>query len=121
MAGTILVVEDEAHLAGLLSDILHASGYEVVLATPSQAAQTALQVTPAAIVMDYIMPGLNGGEVAEQIRAAYHAQAPPVILITGLPNARELAEQTGAHGYLRKPFDVDRFVQMIDDLASTSA
>jgi CheY-like chemotaxis protein len=60
------------------------------------------------------MPGLNGAEVINQIRADAHATAPPVVLVTGLPNARELAEQVGAAGYLRKPFDVDAFIGLID-------
>jgi CheY-like chemotaxis protein len=70
--------------------------------------------------MDYLMPGLNGAEVVEQIRRAMPSNPPPIILVTGLANAKELAQQTGADGYLRKPFDVDTFVQMVNRLATAT-
>jgi CheY-like chemotaxis protein len=68
--------------------------------------------------MDYLMPGLNGDQVVQQIRNAMQAKAPPVVLVTGLSNARELAAKAGADAYLRKPFDVDAFVRLIDRLSA---
>jgi DNA-binding response OmpR family regulator len=115
--GKVLIVEDEAALAALLSDVLRVAGYEVVLTTASRAAAMAVDVKPAAVVMDYLMPGLNGSQVVEQIRAAIPISTPPVILVTGLSNAKELAEEAGVAAYLRKPFDVDAFVRIVDRLA----
>ena len=106
------------YLAGLLSDVLQASGYDVVLSTPGRAADRVAEISPQAIVMDYLMPGLNGGEVVEQVRSRMGQQAPPIILVTGLSNARELAEMVQADGYLRKPFDVDALVELIDRLVN---
>jgi CheY-like chemotaxis protein len=116
MPETILIVEDEAHVAGLLSDVLQAAGYEAVLTTGSRAVERAREVMPAAIVLDYLMPGLNGAEVVNQIRTSMVGDAPPMLLVTGLSNARELAEQGGFEGFLRKPFDVDTFVELVGDL-----
>lgn len=116
MPETVLIVEDEAHVAGLLSDVLQAAGYRAVLTTGSRAAERAREVMPAAIVLDYLMPGLNGTEVVSQIRAAMAGEAPPMLLVTGLSNARELAEQGGFEAFLRKPFDVDAFVEIVSDL-----
>ena len=114
MSGTVLIVEDEEHLAGLLSDVLQAAGYDVVLTTAGRAAERVLEVVPSAIVMDYLMPGLNGEEVVNRIRNVVPQHPPPVILVTGLPNARELAERVGAKAYLRKPFDVDALVKLVN-------
>lgn len=119
MSGTVLIVEDETYLAGLLSDVLQAAGYQVVLTTPGQAAQRSVEIAPSAIVMDYLMPGLNGDQVVRQIRDAMKDDSPPVILVTGLSNARELAAKAGVDAYLRKPFDVDTFVRLVDRLSST--
>ena len=104
------------YLAGLLSDVLQASGYDVVLSTPGRAADRVAEISPQAIVMDYLMPGLNGGEVVEQVRSRMGQQAPPIILVTGLSNARELAEMVQADGYLRKPFDVEDFLRLVGSL-----
>lgn len=120
MPETVLIVEDEAHVAGLLSDVLQAAGYETVLTTGSRAAERASAVGPAAIVLDYLMPGLNGAEVVSQIRTSMLGKAPPMLLVTGLSNARELAEQGGFEGFLRKPFDVDAFVRIVRDLITGS-
>jgi DNA-binding response OmpR family regulator len=120
VSGTVLIVEDEPNVAGLLSDILRAAGYDVVLTTATRAANRAVEVAPQAVVIDYLMPGLNGGQVVDQIRSAMAPNPPPVILVTGLSNAKELAEKAGADAYLRKPFDVDAFVRLVRNLAATS-
>ncbi len=117
MPGTVLIVEDEAHLAGLLSDVLQAAGYRVVLTTASRAADRVREALPSAIVMDYLMPGLNGEQVVARIREVVPDSPPPIILVTGLSNARELAEKVGADAYLRKPFDVDKLVNVVNRLA----
>ena len=118
MTATVLIVEDEAYLAGLLSDVLQAAGYDVVLTTASRAVERALETAPAAIIMDYLMPGLNGGQVVDRIRDAM-PNRPPVVLVTGLANARDLAHQVGADAYLRKPFDVDTLVNIVDRLVDS--
>lgn len=116
MPETVLIVEDEAHVAGLLSDVLEAAGYRVVLTTGGRAVERASEVMPAAIVLDYVMPGLNGAQVVDQIRSSMEAEAPPMVLVTGLSNVRELAEQGHFDAFLRKPFDVDAFVKIINDV-----
>lgn len=119
MPQKILIVEDEAYLANLLSDVLEAAGYDVILTTAGRAVDRVLDVRPSAIVMDYLMPGLNGAQVIERIRGAA-ASPPPVILVTGLSNARELAQKVGADAYLRKPFDVDALVTLVHQLSVDS-
>lgn len=117
MPQTVLIVEDEVDLAGLLSDVLHAAGFDVVFTTAGRAAARSLDVAPSAIVMDYLMPGLNGAQVVQQIRDLMQDAAPPVLLVTGLSNAKELAGQVGAAAYLRKPFDMDDFVHLVERIA----
>jgi DNA-binding response OmpR family regulator len=121
MPPMILIVEDEAYLAQLLSDVLRSAGYGVVLSTGGQAVALAVERPPAAIVLDYVMPGLHGGKIANQIRDAIVDATPPIILVTGLQNARELAREVGAEAYLRKPFDVAKLVQVVDSLVGPAA
>lgn len=118
MPGTILVVEDEVYLAILLQDILQSAGYEVVLSPPSRAVDSALEIRPLAVVMDYLLPGVSGREVVEHMRRRLGDDLPPVILVTGLSNVQELAAEMGVDAYLRKPFDVDTFVQTVGRLTA---
>jgi DNA-binding response OmpR family regulator len=120
MSTTVLVVEDEANLAELLTDILHSSGYEVVLATASRAAERTEEVEPAAIVLDYLMPGKNGADVLKEIREKVRGHMPPVMLVSGLPNVEELARETRVEAFLRKPFDLDTFVLTVDRLVRSA-
>jgi CheY-like chemotaxis protein len=113
MPVTVLIVEDEADLGALLTDVLRSAGFDVVLTTSGRAEERARDSAPAAIVTDYMMPGMNGAEVIDKIRRAMSHAAPPVVLVTGMDNARELATKVGAAAFLRKPFDMDAFVEVV--------
>jgi DNA-binding response OmpR family regulator len=113
---TVLIVEDEANLAELLTDMLHSHGYEVVLTTASRAATLVDELAPHAVVLDYLMPGMNGAEVVTEVRRQVGARMPPVVMVSGLSNVADLANRAGADAYLRKPFDVDVFLGVIDRL-----
>ena len=113
MPVTVLIVEDEADLGALLTDVLQSAGFRVVLTTSGRAEERAQEVLPSAIVTDYMMPGMNGAEVIARIRGALPDATPPVVLVTGMDNAAELASEVGAKAYLRKPFDMDDFVNVV--------
>ena len=113
MPVTVLIVEDEAALGALLTDVLQTAGYHVVLTTSGRAEERVRESVPSAIVTDYMMPGMNGAEVIERIRGALLGSTPPVVLVTGMDNAGELAVRVGATAYLRKPFDMDEFVTVV--------
>lgn len=114
MPVTILIVEDEADLGALLTDVLQTAGFKVVLTTSGRAEERVRDAAPAAIVTDYMMPGLNGAEVIGKIRSALSHATPPVVLVTGMENAEELATLVGAAAYLKKPFDMDEFVGIVN-------
>jgi DNA-binding response OmpR family regulator len=117
MGRTVLIVEDEANLAELLTDILHSSGYEVVLTTAGKAAERTEEVDPAAIVLDFMMPGKNGGQVVTEIRKQA-GHTPPIMLVSGLSNIEDLAREARVDAFLRKPFDLDTFIGTVDRLAT---
>lgn len=113
MTATVLIVEDEADLGALLTDVLRTAGFNVILTTSGRAAERVRDSEPAAIVTDFMMPGMNGAEVVENIRRVLRDAAPPVVLVTGMDNPEELAATVGASAYLRKPFDMDDFVHTV--------
>lgn len=119
MPVTVLIVEDEPDLGALLSDVLQSAGFHVILTTSGRAEERVRAAIPAAIVTDYMMPGMNGAEVIERIRTILVDETPPVVLVTGLGNAEELASQVGAAAYLRKPFDMDEFVGVVQGIVDT--
>src|SRR5256885_2205862 len=83
MAKTILVVEDETHLARLMQVNLEAQGYSVVTALDGKQALLTLDtVQPDLIVLDVMMPHIDGFEVLQIVRSSPDTRQIPVILLT---------------------------------------
>jgi two-component system response regulator MprA len=103
----ILVVEDERPFRDALERVLRNDGYEVELAGDGRAALQALTVrSPDAIVLDVILPELDGIEVCRRLRAA--GDRVPVLMVTALDAVedRVVGLDAGADDYLVKPFSI---------------
>lgn len=103
---TLLVVDDEADLLAELKPFLERSGYIVHTATNGEQGLTAVStISPDLIILDVLMPRLNGREMLRRLRQANDWT--PVILLTqvGTPAERAMSLQEGADDYLNKPFD----------------
>ncbi len=115
---TILVADDELFNVDILVEYLEDTGYEVETATDGQSAWALLEADPERfdiVILDRMMPGLNGIEVLERIKAHPILQSLPVILQTALAAKEEILEglQAGAYYYLTKPFDEDMLLSVL--------
>ena len=104
---TILVVDDEPINLQLLYSQLRVEGFSVVKAHGGEEALNLLAegLLPDAIILDVIMPKINGYEVTQQIRSLYTSRI-PIILLTAKAREEDLVEglAKGANDYLTKPF-----------------
>jgi len=110
----ILLVDDEAAITDNLAPLLERSGFEVTVARDGQQALDAVaRVHPDLIVLDILMPHINGREVLRRLRDANNWT--PVILLTqvGESTERAMAIEEGADDYLNKPFDPYELVARI--------
>lgn len=114
----ILVVEDEAHLAQGLRFNLEAEGYLVTLCETGEAALDVLQqgVRPDLIVLDVMLPGLDGFSVVGEIRKT--SNFVPVLMLTALHRPEDVLKgfESGADDYLAKPFDLKILLARIRSL-----
>ena len=105
----IIVVDDDARVGKMVDTILRRKGYQVVTATDgSQALDYMEQVRPALVILDVMMPGLNGMQVCQKLRSDDDLGTVPVLFLSGR-NAVEdriQAFQAGADDYMSKPFDL---------------
>ena len=117
MARVILVVEDDPKSRKLVRDLLQVSGYETVEATNGkQGVELARSRKPDLILMDIIMPEMDGYTACHAIRMEKATQAIPVVMLTALVHElnRELGRDMGADAYLTKPFSHQELLEVIN-------
>jgi DNA-binding response OmpR family regulator len=107
--GKILVVDDTAHIQRLLSQMLSAQGYEVRVAADGESALEAVKADPPdLILLDIMMPIMDGYEVCRQLKADPKTQDIPVIFISARDDMEDKIEgfAVGGVDYVTKPFQV---------------
>jgi CheY-like chemotaxis protein len=112
----ILIVDDDARNAFALSKLLTGKGLKVHIAPGGQKALEVLAKTPIDLVlMDIMMPGMDGYETIDQIRAQFEFRSLPVLALTAkaMKGDREKCIEAGASDYLSKPIDPDRLFSML--------
>lgn len=107
--GVVLIVEDEQHLANGLRFNLEAEGYEVAIAGDGETALELLLGQPnrfEAVVLDVMLPGKDGFEVAAELRQA--GQFVPILMLTARNRPEDVLKgfEAGADDYLPKPFEL---------------
>ena len=117
----ILIVEDEEHLLELESLLLSTKGYEVkgVLDGPS-ALELVASMKPDLILLDIMLPVMDGYEVCRQIKANEATCHIPVVMLSAKKSKEDLvkAEQVGADRYITKPFKSAMVIATIQRLLS---
>jgi DNA-binding response OmpR family regulator len=111
---TILLADDEEAITAELQPFLERAGFRVLVARDGEAALAAgLEREPDLIVLDVLMPRLDGREVLRRLRA--DGRFTPVVLLTqvGTAGERAMALEEGADDYLNKPFDPGELVARI--------
>jgi two-component system cell cycle response regulator len=107
-ASTILIVDDDPIAREALEALLSSKGYRMVSAANGfEGLARAAEYTPDAVLLDVMMPGMNGFEVCKRLRADARLAEVPIIMITALDDrdARLLGLRTGADDFVAKPFD----------------
>jgi DNA-binding response OmpR family regulator len=102
----VLIVDDVPDNLAMLHDALDESGYTVLVATHGEAAlQRAAQVLPDIILLDAMMPGMDGFEVARRLKVTAQTAHIPIVFMTGLTDTEYLvaALESGGVDYVTKP------------------
>ncbi len=117
MAGErILVVEDESAIADLVAEALRRAGFRAETAPDGDAALTVIEASPPdLVVLDLMLPKLDGWEVCRRMREEERTAAIPVILLTARRDERDVVAglEIGADDYLRKPFSLAELIARV--------
>lgn len=135
MAATILVVEDEPAICELIAFNLKQAGYQPLVAESAERASSLLnQALPDMVLLDWMLPGASGIDLARRLRADKRTETIPIIMLTARTEEPDklLGLETGADDYITKPFSPKELMarikavlrrrapQMTDDVVEVS-
>ncbi len=110
----VLVVDDEEDFAKALKIRLKANGYDVILAHDSiQAIMAANQEKPDLIILDILIPGEDGFSISERLKQVKETRSIPILFLTGVPGGQRRAYQSGASGYMMKPYEPEALLETV--------
>jgi DNA-binding response OmpR family regulator len=120
MPAKILIVDDEVHLARILQFTLEHAGYEVTIAFDGkEAIEKAKQVRPDLVVLDLMLPIIDGYKVCNILKEDENFKQVPIIILSARDLSREeLDEPIGADLFLEKPFNSNMLLDKIGELLS---
>lgn len=120
----VLVVDDEPAIVQMVAQRLEHEGFDVVTATDgSQALAVAKTEAPDLILLDLMLPTLNGYDVCAVLKRDPETQRIPVVMFTARTQAADerAGFECGADAYVRKPFDTAKLLQLIGALLAASS
>ena len=121
MATCVLIAEDEPHIVESLSFVLEREGFTVRAVLDGDTALRELRANaPDLLILDLMLPRMNGFEVLKAAKADAALKRIPVIVLTakGQAQDRRMVEEIGAEGFMTKPFSNREIVERVRELAA---
>src|SRR5437868_10813480 len=113
----VLVVDDDPQVRELVRVNLEVEGYSVVEAGSADEGMQALEAeTPDLILLDVMMPQVDGWEMLQRVQERHGPGGIPVVMFSGKAEAGEEAQSRGASGFIGKPFDLQQLIDQTKSL-----
>lgn len=111
---TVLVCDDDPGVLEVVKVILENNGYVVqVLTSGKGIKKKILKTKPGLLLLDVWMPGIDGREVTLILKKDPETKDLPIVIISALNDTEEIASEYGADGYVAKPFDMERLLEVV--------
>ncbi len=115
----ILVVDDDRDLATMMKKFLEHHGWRVVVVTdPRSAITRVIDAGPALVLVDLMMPYLDGEDLVRQLRGVLHRETPAVVLVSASHQRTEVQKRLGLPASLAKPFPMEDLLDLCIRFAS---
>jgi len=118
MSKKILVADDDRHVVALVQAVLQRQGHRVSVASDGRAVIEAIERSPPDLLLiNLILPGLDGGTVAQRLRERPETADLPIVFLTNLVSEEEIRRrgpEIGGRFFLAKPFDEEQLQDVIE-------
>lgn len=115
----VMIVDDDPEALSLMEKILTDEGVELIkVSNATEVGLKAAQLTPDLILLDFLMPDIDGFEVSRALRDNELTRSIPIMAVTCLTEEKDIEKifECGADEYLAKPFKVDQLVEKVREL-----
>lgn len=114
-AKRILIVDDEPDIVLALQIVLEDAGYQVASVDRGDQLMERLSTggVPDLIVLDMLLSGRDGREIARELKALPHTRQIPILMLSAHPAARREAQAAGVEAFLAKPFELDALLEAV--------
>ncbi|HEX71753.1 MAG TPA: response regulator [Candidatus Hydrogenedentes bacterium] len=115
----VMIVDDDPDALALMEKILSDDGFELIkVSNATEVGLKAAQLSPDLILLDFLMPEINGFEVCKALRENEMTRSIPIMAVTCLSKERDIERifACGADEYLAKPFKVDQLLEKVREL-----
>jgi CheY-like chemotaxis protein len=118
----ILIVEDEREIAEGLAELLSEAGHGTRIAPDGvQGLRRIAEGVPDLILLDVEMPILDGPGMARALATERSGRPPiPIVVVSASPHIRRLAERIGTPHFVKKPFSLDRLIEVVNQALASS-
>lgn len=120
----VLVVDDESEITDIVEAFLTEAGYSVSVENdPTKAVGTVLQALPDVILLDIMMPNMDGYDVCQQIKNHAELSHIPIIFLTGKDRADDMGRsfRVGGDMFIKKPFSCERLLEIVNIVVMSTA
>lgn len=110
-----MIVEDDYDILCILTDILNDEGYQVAgLNYTDNIAESVRQNQPDLVILDFLLAGINGGELCMELKAHPEFAHLPVIMMSGFPRFLDSFGNFGSDGFIAKPFNAEALIHLVE-------
>ncbi len=117
MKQKVLIVEDNTDIACSLQTMLNHAGYEAEITNDGDQAYYKVDAgSPNLILLDILLAGTDGQEIAKRLKSEERTKSIPILMISAHPNGARMARDSHVEGFLAKPFSAEKLLQEIESL-----
>lgn len=113
----ILVVDDEPEITEIIDTYLSEAGHKVMVENnPTKAIEKAILFRPDLILLDIMMPGMDGYDICEQLKKNPEYAGTPIVFLTGKDKSDDMGRsfQAGGDMFIKKPFSCERLLEIVN-------